>query len=70
MDGLTPTHLILILAVALLVIGPGKLPETGAALGRAISQFRAGLAGLGEDEPPAPTARPVDAPTRGDPPTA
>jgi sec-independent protein translocase protein TatA len=33
-------HLILILGVALLVIGPGKLPETGAALGRAIREFR------------------------------
>lgn len=30
----------LILVIAILVIGPGKLPETGAALGRAIRAFR------------------------------
>jgi hypothetical protein len=29
MDGLSPMHLLLILEVALLIIGPGKLPETG-----------------------------------------
>ena len=45
MDGLTPTHLILILVVALFVIGPDKLPETGAALGRALREFRHAMNG-------------------------
>jgi TatA/E family protein of Tat protein translocase len=40
--------LILILVVALFIIGPGKLPETGAALGKAIRQFRDATAGLDE----------------------
>jgi sec-independent protein translocase protein TatA len=48
MAGLSPTHLILILVVALLVLGPGKLPETGAALGRAIKEFRKATADVGE----------------------
>jgi len=43
-EGLTPLHLIAILVVALLIIGPGKLPETGAALGKAVRAFRNGLA--------------------------
>jgi sec-independent protein translocase protein TatA len=70
MGAITPTHLILILAVALLVIGPGRLPETGAALGRAIRQFRDALDGVGEDAAPASIPPAVEAPRSGDPPTA
>jgi len=48
MGAITPVHLILILVVALLVLGPGKLPETGAALGRAIRDFRHAVDGTVE----------------------
>jgi sec-independent protein translocase protein TatA len=40
MDALSPWHLVLLLAIVLLVLGPGKLPETGAAIGRALREFR------------------------------
>ena len=40
---LSPVHLVLILVVAVLVIGPGKLPETGAAIGKAVRDFRHGM---------------------------
>lgn len=33
-------ELIVLLVIALLVLGPGKLPEVGAALGRSIREFR------------------------------
>ncbi len=33
-------ELILILAIALIVVGPGKLPEVGKALGKSISEFK------------------------------
>ena len=33
-------ELILILVIALIVFGPGKLPEAGASLGRALNEFR------------------------------
>ncbi len=33
-------ELIIILVIALLVIGPGKLPEVGTALGKSIREFR------------------------------
>jgi TatA/E family protein of Tat protein translocase len=33
-------ELIIILVIALLVLGPGKLPEVGSALGRTIREFR------------------------------
>ena len=33
-------ELIIILVIALLIIGPGKLPEVGSALGKSIREFR------------------------------
>ncbi|KKM11936.1 hypothetical protein SY88_05940 [Clostridiales bacterium PH28_bin88] len=35
-----PTELILILALALIIFGPGKLPEVGKSLGKTIKEFR------------------------------
>jgi len=52
LDGITPVHLIIVLVIALLVLGPGKLPETGAALGKAVRSFRQGLS---DDEPAPPS---------------
>jgi sec-independent protein translocase protein TatA len=40
---LSPTHLLLILAVALIVLGPKRLPEAGRGLGSAIRGFRESL---------------------------
>jgi sec-independent protein translocase protein TatA len=40
---LQPMHLILILAVALIVFGPGRLPEIGKGLGEAIRGFKRAL---------------------------
>ena len=44
-------HLLLVLVVGLLVIGPGKLPETAAALGRTMRDFRHALDGKDEAAP-------------------
>ena len=38
--GMGPAEMVLILVIALIVFGPGKLPEIGAAIGRAIGDFR------------------------------
>ena len=35
-----PLELVIILVIALLILGPGKLPEVGAALGKSIREFR------------------------------
>jgi sec-independent protein translocase protein TatA len=40
---LSPTHLLLILAVALIVLGPRRLPEAGRGLGSAIRGFKESL---------------------------
>ncbi|MFL6429462.1 MAG: twin-arginine translocase TatA/TatE family subunit [Acidobacteriaceae bacterium] len=49
---LTPTHLILVLVVALLVFGPRKLPELGKGLGEGLKGFKDGIKGT-----PEPTAK-------------
>ena len=38
--GLGPMEILLILIVALIVFGPGRLPELASGLGRAIREFR------------------------------
>lgn len=50
MGGLSPWHLVILLAVVVLVLGPGRLPETGAALGKAIRGFRDAVES--KEEPP------------------
>jgi sec-independent protein translocase protein TatA len=41
---LQPMHLVLILIIALVVFGPGRLPELGGALGKGIKEFKKALA--------------------------
>ncbi len=38
--GLHPMWLIILLAIVLIIFGPGKLPELGGAVGRGIREFR------------------------------
>jgi sec-independent protein translocase protein TatA len=45
-DVLQPTHLIFILVVALLVLGPKRLPEVGRSLGKGLRDFRGALSGI------------------------
>ena len=40
MPNIGPIELIIILVIALIVIGPGRLPDVGAALGKSIREFR------------------------------
>ncbi len=44
-DILQPTHLLFVLVVALLVLGPKRLPEVGKALGRGLRDFRSAMSG-------------------------
>ena len=50
-DILQPTHLLLILVVALLVLGPKRLPEAGRSIGQGLREFRASIRGREGDEP-------------------
>ncbi len=38
--GLQPTHLIIILVVALLIFGPSRLPEIGRSFGKMLKEFQ------------------------------
>jgi sec-independent protein translocase protein TatA len=44
-DILQPTHLLLILVVALLVLGPKRLPEATRSIGRGIHDFKSAITG-------------------------
>jgi len=53
MEGLlTPTHLIFIMIIVLIIFGPGKLPELGKGLGKGIREFKEAMKGgmSGESE--------------------
>lgn len=56
-------ELIVLLVIALLVLGPGKLPEVGAALGKSIREFRKAASDVKEAatvEPARPAANPAE----------
>jgi sec-independent protein translocase protein TatA len=46
---LQPTHLIILLIVALLFLGPKRLPEAGRALGQGLKEFRSSITGSHDD---------------------
>lgn len=47
--GIGVTELILILVIALVVFGPGKLPDVGRALGKSIREFKNAERNIVED---------------------
>jgi len=72
--GIGPVELIIVLVIALLVLGPGKLPDVGSALGKSIREFRKAATEV-EDAtrlepkpiPPESTATPAPAPVAAAP---
>jgi sec-independent protein translocase protein TatA len=70
---LQPTHLIVVLAVALLVLGPKRLPEAGRAVGQGLREFRSSVSGAHDDDAqdqieevaPRSTPEPSRGPERG-----
>jgi sec-independent protein translocase protein TatA len=66
-DILQPTHLLFVLVIALLVLGPKRLPEVGRSLGRGIRDFRTAMNGEDKDQPEAVQSH-VGAPTQVSPP--
>ena len=51
-DILQPTHLLFVLVIALLVLGPKRLPEVGRSLGKGLRDFKSAIGGE-EQEPQA-----------------
>ena len=44
-----PLELVVVLAIALIVLGPKKLPEVGRSLGRGMREFKSSLSGEPEE---------------------
>ena len=64
-------ELIVILIIALVVLGPGKLPDVAASLGKSLREFRRAASDVSDagkiDAPPAPAAPAVTAGTPAEP---
>ena len=54
----SPMHLLVVLIIAVLVLGPKKLPEAARGLGSGIRQFKDSIEG---NEKPAPAVAPAPA---------
>ena len=48
---LQPTHLMIVLGIALLILGPKRLPEAGRALGQGLKEFKSSISAGHDDEP-------------------
>src|SRR3954447_11797046 len=59
---LGPMELVIILVIALMVFGAGKLPEVGSALGKGIKEFKKATTDESAREIAASTATPAPAP--------
>ena len=74
MPNIGPGELILILIIAIVFIGPGRLPDVGAALGKSIREFRKASSDLSDsvkvDTSPLPPAETPAAPTAAEAPAA
>ena len=64
---LSPTHLLVVLVVALIVLGPKRLPGAGKAIGEGLREFKDSISGDStptltqntQQQPPPPVAQPV-----------
>jgi sec-independent protein translocase protein TatA len=65
MGDLSPIHLLIAIVVALVVLGPSRLPEAGAALGRTIREFRRTVSSV-VDDVAVPTSTPPSKPPGGE----
>jgi sec-independent protein translocase protein TatA len=66
MPNIGAPELIIILVIALLILGPGKLPEVGASIGKSIREFRKASSDLSDsvkvDTAPLPANPPATQP--------
>lgn len=45
-----PMEIILVLVIALIILGPKKLPEAGKSIGKGMREFKDSLAGINKDD--------------------
>lgn len=60
MPNIGPMELVIVLVIALVVLGPKRLPDAGKSLGRGIREFKDGIAGGSKDDDRLDTPSAVD----------
>jgi sec-independent protein translocase protein TatA len=58
-NNIGPMELIIVLVIALIVIGPKRLPEVGKSLGRGMREFKDSLSGDSRDDDDEDVAPPL-----------
>ena len=61
MPNIGPMELIIVLIIALVIIGPKKLPDVGRSMGRGMREFKGAITGDDEHENPVLTKAKADA---------
>lgn len=59
-----PLWLVVILVIVLIIFGPGRLPELGAGIGKAMREFRKATSEITNEVTSAATAKPEPAPEK------
>jgi sec-independent protein translocase protein TatA len=47
-DSIGPLEILIVLIIAVLVLGPKRLPEAGRGLGRSMREFKSGITGISD----------------------
>jgi sec-independent protein translocase protein TatA len=55
-----PMELVIVLAIALIVLGPKRLPDAGRSLGRGLREFKGAISGAGDEERAPESERPAE----------
>jgi len=56
MPGIGPMELVVVAIIALLVLGPKRLPDAGRSLGKGMREFKSAISGGKDDESDIPKA--------------
>ncbi|MEA2410448.1 MAG: sec-independent protein translocase protein TatA [Thermoleophilaceae bacterium] len=61
MPNIGPLELVVVLIIALVILGPKKLPDVGRSMGRGMREFKSAITGDHDDETPELTQAKADA---------
>jgi sec-independent protein translocase protein TatA len=67
MPNIGPMELVIVLVIALIVLGPKRLPDAGKSLGKGLREFKGAISGRNDDERDDLALEPTAAPAHRDP---